>query len=158
MIITIMIMIRLHTHSLSSTRTDECLMNDGGREVTYQQPYGCTVTVRWFTLFARCITGITWHGSMVVWLTMFTILIAWHNPSISSNRHWVWVFYIAIKNDFTVTPKFVWAMYSTPDSKAHGAHLGPTGSRWVPCWPHELCYLGPHSPSPLSNWPLRDGK
>ena len=24
----------------------------------------------------------------------------------------------------------------------HKAHLGPTGPRWVPCWPHELCYLG----------------
>ena len=23
----------------------------------------------------------------------------------------------------------------------HGAHLGPTGPRWTPCWPHELCYL-----------------
>ena len=23
----------------------------------------------------------------------------------------------------------------------HGAHLGLTGPRWVPCWPHELCYL-----------------
>ena len=23
-----------------------------------------------------------------------------------------------------------------------GAHLGPTGPRWTPCWPHELCYLG----------------
>ena len=23
------------------------------------------------------------------------------------------------------------------------AHLGPTGPRWAPCWPHELCYLGP---------------
>ena len=21
-------------------------------------------------------------------------------------------------------------------------NLGPTGSRWAPCWPHELCYLG----------------
>ena len=21
------------------------------------------------------------------------------------------------------------------------AHLGPTGPRWAPCWPHELCYL-----------------
>ena len=21
-------------------------------------------------------------------------------------------------------------------------HLGPTGPRWAPCWPHELCYLG----------------
>ena len=24
----------------------------------------------------------------------------------------------------------------------HGAHLGPTGPRWSPCWPHEPCYLG----------------
>ena len=24
----------------------------------------------------------------------------------------------------------------------HGAHLGSTGPRWAPCWPHELCYLG----------------
>ena len=23
------------------------------------------------------------------------------------------------------------------------AHLGPTGPRWAPYWPHELCYLGP---------------
>ena len=22
------------------------------------------------------------------------------------------------------------------------AHLGPTGPRWAPCWPHEFCYLG----------------
>ena len=24
----------------------------------------------------------------------------------------------------------------------HGAHLGPTGPRCAPCWPHELRYLG----------------
>ena len=24
----------------------------------------------------------------------------------------------------------------------HGAHLGPIGTRWAPCWPHKLCYLG----------------
>ena len=24
----------------------------------------------------------------------------------------------------------------------HGAHLGPVGPRWTPCWPHELCYQG----------------
>ena len=35
--------------------------------------------------------------------------------------------------------------HSSPDScrwGQHGAHLGPTGPRWVPCWTHELCYLG----------------
>ena len=24
----------------------------------------------------------------------------------------------------------------------HGAHLGPVGSRWASCWPHEPCYQG----------------
>ena len=24
----------------------------------------------------------------------------------------------------------------------HGAHLGPTGPRWAPCWHYDLCYLG----------------
>ena len=28
------------------------------------------------------------------------------------------------------------------DSKVHVAHLGQTGPRWAPCWPHECCYLG----------------
>ena len=22
----------------------------------------------------------------------------------------------------------------------HGAHMGPVGPRWAPCWPHEPCY------------------
>ena len=39
---------------------------------------------------------------------------------------------------------------SLPDSKVHGANMGPTGSRWVPCWPHEPCYLG--WTSPKGNW------
>ena len=33
-----------------------------------------------------------------------------------------------------------------PDTKVHGgqhgAHLGPVGPRWAPCWPHEPCYQG----------------
>ena len=37
----------------------------------------------------------------------------------------------------------------------HGAHLGPTGPRWAPCWPHELCYLGwKHFPH---YWPFVKG-
>ena len=24
----------------------------------------------------------------------------------------------------------------------HGAHLGPVGPRWAPCWPHKPCYQG----------------
>ena len=33
------------------------------------------------------------------------------------------------------------AVHICPYSKVQGAHLGPTGPRWAPCWPHELCYL-----------------
>ena len=34
-------------------------------------------------------------------------------------------------------------LYKTvPDSKVHGANMGPTGPRWAPYWPHEPCYLG----------------
>ena len=33
-----------------------------------------------------------------------------------------------------------------PDSKVHGAYVGPTGGRqgprWDPFWPHDPCYLG----------------
>ena len=30
-----------------------------------------------------------------------------------------------------------------PDSK--DSNMGPTGPRWAPCWPHELCHLVSHS-------------
>ena len=37
-------------------------------------------------------------------------------------------------------------LYKNLDSKVHGgqhgAHLGPVGPRWAPCWPHEPCYQG----------------
>ena len=29
-----------------------------------------------------------------------------------------------------------------PDSKVHGAYLGPTWVLSAPCWPHEPCYQG----------------
>ena len=40
-----------------------------------------------------------------------------------------------------------------PDSKVHEANIGPTGPRWAPCWPHELCNLvGFHSLRDNPNW------
>ena len=32
------------------------------------------------------------------------------------------------------------------------AHLGPTGPRWAPCWPHEPCYLGSSSWKITPSW------
>ena len=38
---------------------------------------------------------------------------------------------------------------ASQNSKVHGANMGPiwgpTGPRWAPCWPHELCFKGHHS-------------
>ena len=36
-------------------------------------------------------------------------------------------------------PKLPWLQGSWDQ---HGTHLGPTGSRWAPCWHYEPCYLG----------------
>ena len=32
----------------------------------------------------------------------------------------------------------------------HGAHLGPVGPRWAPCWPHEPCHQGCFSSTSIS--------
>ena len=35
----------------------------------------------------------------------------------------------------------------------HGVHLGTSGRRWAPCWPHKLCYLGRYlEPVIRDNW------
>ena len=33
-------------------------------------------------------------------------------------------------------------IHQIPDSKVHGAYMGPVGPRLAPCWPHEPCYQG----------------
>ena len=37
---------------------------------------------------------------------------------------------------------FVSSKSAHPYNKVHGAHLGPVGPRWAPCWPHQPCYQG----------------
>ena len=37
---------------------------------------------------------------------------------------------------------YLFVRLSNPDSKVRGAHLGPVGPRWAPCWHHEPCYQG----------------
>ena len=34
----------------------------------------------------------------------------------------------------------------------HGTHLGPTGPRWAPCWPHELRHLGLRNMGKYITW------
>ena len=40
----------------------------------------------------------------------------------------------------------------------HGAHLGPVGPRWAPCWRHEPCYQGCLFMAWLSSLPGHQGK
>ena len=48
-----------------------------------------------------------------------------------------------VKSLFRLTSKETARLLVTcPDSKVHGAHLGPVSPRWAPCWPHEPCYKG----------------
>ena len=44
-------------------------------------------------------------------------------------------------------PQYEWSDHSRLTQEQspwgqHGAHLGPVGPRWAPCWPHEPCYQG----------------
>ena len=45
------------------------------------------------------------------------------------------------------------AMHEQPRKQSswgqHGAHLGPLGPRWAPCWPHEPCYHGGQIDMPM---------
>ena len=55
-------------------------------------------------------------------------------------------------NKFTVKPN---AFLLTSQIKGpwgpHGTHLGPTGPRWAPCWPHEPCYQFNYDPN-MDTW------
>ena len=42
-------------------------------------------------------------------------------------------------NNLSSTPYHPWYQGSWGQ---HCAHLGLTGPRWAPCWPHESCYIG----------------
>ena len=50
----------------------------------------------------------------------------------------------SITGDQSLETFDTWILNKTPWQQGlfgqHGAHLGPTGPRWVPCSPHELCY------------------
>ena len=72
--------------------------------------------------------------------------------------HMLFRFYIAMvmhkSKDSNYAPMRITSCWSKrsihPDSNfsswgQHGAHLGPVGPRWTPCWPHEPCNQG-HSP------------
>ena len=50
----------------------------------------------------------------------------------------------AVQYNLTFQTAFQWLPWWQGSWGQHGAPLGPTGQKWAPCWPHELCYLGWH--------------
>ena len=55
----------------------------------------------------------------------------------------IWLYFLLM---LTVNVIFLYGTGALPREQSswgqHGAHLGPVGPRWAPCWPHEPCYQG----------------
>ena len=66
----------------------------------------------------------------------------------TANKWLTYDFWQALTSEMIWIRNFI-ASYTDPCYQGswgqHGAHLGPTGPSWAPCWPHELCYLGQHT-------------
>ena len=81
------------------------------------------------------------------WWTMLRILptAVTHRPS----GMWLLVYHTEAWNKY---PHFTTTRSLIARSRGHhGTHLGPTGPRWAPCWPHGLCHLGIHMYDPKQN-------
>ena len=66
------------------------------------------------------------HAMVCQLYQYYCLLITWSLMSRGHQQSWYWY-------------RLPWYQGSWGQ---HGAHLGPTGPRWVPCWSHELCHLG----------------
>ena len=68
--------------------------------------------------------------SNILWCT----ILLWYPSVLPTTKAWVSINLV------------YWPVTCSPCQQSswgqHGAHLGLTGPRWAPCWPHELCYLG----------------
>ena len=92
----------------------------------------------------RCDVSVIFMSKDVTTLKMYRLIQTQYTKGEISDLWTTYIFNIAskqiqfhkvLKDDGNIP-------YVFPDSKVHGAHLGPTGPRWAPWWPHELCYLG----------------
>ena len=67
----------------------------------------------------------------------------WRHSADHTNRHVFFQDFLAIMiSCHFCWPDDQWPPWYQASWGQHGAHLGPTGPRWAPCWPHEHCYLG----------------
>ena len=67
-------------------------------------------------------------------------------PAISASmKFYVYILfmqpYLSVRPSVFFFCQSVWHRWQSSWGQ-HGAHLGPDGPRWAPCWPHEPCYQG----------------
>ena len=107
----------------------------------YRAHYDVTVM---FFMQRRLYNGYIWHGERTYVRTRaesMWVLTAWYWQQLTCNIAYIFLamfyrelFYIWI----------LWIPWQQGLWSQHGAHQGPIGPRWVPCWVHRPCYLGDH--------------
>ena len=68
----------------------------------------------------------------------------------TTSLYWIGALYISSSDawsSLSCRDLTAWQPWQQGSWDQYGAHLGPTGPRWAPCWPHELCYLGGYQDS-----------
>ena len=95
----------------------------------YVSALGATRLVHWLILVPPSCLGS--HNARYIMLKSLNI---WKYGTIAT--FW-WL-------DMLATDSYSQPRYQSSWGQ-HGAHLGPVGPRWAPCWPHEPCYQGSYT-------------
>ena len=104
---------------MSAHRNTFCI---GGllQENSIMWSFTFALLLSWICCFTNCYVAGIWD--------IMTLIGCHYNCNIADNMG-TWQEIISLKNI-----SCSWGQ--------HGAHLGPVGPRWAPCWPHEPCYQG----------------
>ena len=54
----------------------------------------------------------------------------------------MWGFVLSDQDQFLCERPETQSIAHVPYRKVYGANMGPTWTRWAPCWPHKPCFLG----------------
>ena len=110
--------------------------------------------------FSRCLSLIHWNQMLsqewrCIWAGAAPTTSKWSASVLPMKVHlilevwWYLCSWVHHLRAMTVNGTFLLLWLAHPRSQnswgQHGAHLGPVGPRWAPCWPHEPCYQGCYS-------------
>ena len=101
--------------------------------VPLKQPWGIQVTRSIMNpLRSQNATARKWCAYLNRYAVIICITTLNRNTSIAA-----WCVFKTVEINSLVLATGGSSFKRIPDSKVHGAHLGPVGPRWAPCWPHE---------------------